>query len=313
MVNDLPPEPMVSADVDLRDFAFMPLDVVRLRDSGLAAKATGDEFRAAVLLWCASWHQIPAGTLPNDDAELANLCGYGRVVKEWRKVRAGALHGWVLASDGRLHHPVIVEKALDAWEKKLMQRWRSECARIRKHNERHHTKIESPDFGTWKSQGCRTGQPLGVTCDISNESHGQPCETHSKGQGQGQGQGQGDSLTSRSQSTKGRGQPPESDRSPAGSRLAPDWTPTDALKAWAAEARPDLDIDLQASRFRDYWAAMPGAKGRKTDWAATWRNWIRSEKLPPPGSRKPDFDWQAIARAAGYTEEEIAADASDRQ
>ena len=77
--------PLVSAEVDLRDFSFMPLDVVRLRDSGLTAKATGDEFRAAVLLWCASWHQTPAASLPNDDQELANLCGYARAMREWAK------------------------------------------------------------------------------------------------------------------------------------------------------------------------------------------------------------------------------------
>jgi hypothetical protein len=217
----------------------------------------------------------------------------------------------VLASDGRLHHPVIVEKALDAWEKKLMQRWRSECARIRKHNERHKTDIESPDFRTWKSNGCRTGQPLSVTRDIPAVSQGQVCETHSKGQGQGQGQGQGDSLTTRSQSTQGRGDPPKSDRSPAGSRLAPDWTPSAELKAWASEARPDLDIALQAERFRDYWAAQPGAKGRKTDWPATWRNWIRGEKLAPGTFAKPAYDYDAIARAAGLTDDEEHADAND--
>ena len=85
------PEPLVPAEVDLRDFKFMPLDVVRLRDSGLTAKATGDEFRAAVLLWCASWHQVPAASLPDDDDELANICGYSRSRREWAKVRVGAL------------------------------------------------------------------------------------------------------------------------------------------------------------------------------------------------------------------------------
>src|SRR5205814_92454 len=28
-------------------------------------------------------------------------------------------------------------------------------------------------------------------------------------------------------------------------------------------------------KFRDYWIALPGAKGLKADWPATWRNWIR--------------------------------------
>lgn len=113
------PAPLVPAEVDLRDFAFMPLDVVRLRDSGLTAKATGDEFRAAVLLWCASWHQVPAASLPDDDDELANICGYSRARREWAKVRGGAMRGWVACDDGRLYHAAVAGKALEAWIEKL--------------------------------------------------------------------------------------------------------------------------------------------------------------------------------------------------
>lgn len=63
--------PLVAAEVDLRDFGFMPLDVLRLRDSDLMALSTGDEFKAAVALWCVAWHQVPAASLPNDDRLLA--------------------------------------------------------------------------------------------------------------------------------------------------------------------------------------------------------------------------------------------------
>ena len=64
--NDLP-EPLVPADVDLRSFPTMPVDVQALRNSDMAVTATADEFRAAILLWIAAWHQVPAGSLPNDD------------------------------------------------------------------------------------------------------------------------------------------------------------------------------------------------------------------------------------------------------
>lgn len=93
----------------------MPLDVARLRDSDLAAEASGEEFRAAVLLWCAAWHQVPAGSIPNDDKVIAHLAGYGRAPKEWKKVRAGALRGFVECSDGRLYHPHVADKANEAW------------------------------------------------------------------------------------------------------------------------------------------------------------------------------------------------------
>lgn len=43
----------------------------------------------------------------------------------------------------------------------------------------------------------------------------------------------------------------------------------------------------QFNRFRDYWIAQPGAKGRKKDWLATWRNWIRrSKEFAPKQSGK---------------------------
>jgi len=110
------PDPMTPPECDLRDFAFMPLDVARLRDSDLTADASGDEFRAAVLLWCAAWHQVPAGSLPNDDKVIAHLAGYGRAPREWKKIRLGALRGFVECDDGRLYHPHVSAKAIEAWE-----------------------------------------------------------------------------------------------------------------------------------------------------------------------------------------------------
>lgn len=186
--------PLVPADCDLRDFAFMPLDVLRLRDSELALKATGEAFRCAVLLWCAAWHQVPAGSLPDDDDTLAAFAGYGRAPREWKKHRSGALRGWIKCDDGRLYHPVVAEKANEAWRAKLEQRWKTECARIKKHCQRHQMEFDPPDFERWMSQGCPQGHPLPVPRDNHEMPQGQtlpvPRETHSKGQGQGQGQGE---------------------------------------------------------------------------------------------------------------------------
>ncbi len=125
MTDPTRPAPLVPAEVDLRDFGFMPLDVLRLRDSDLAALATGDEFKAAVLLWCVAWHQVPAGSLPDDDRLLARYSGAG---SGWKKVREEALRGFVTCFDGRLYHPVISLKAREAWESKLAQRARTKAA-----------------------------------------------------------------------------------------------------------------------------------------------------------------------------------------
>ena len=106
--------PLTPADCDLQDFAFMPLHVARLRDSDLAAEATPEACWYAVLLWSASWRQIPAGSLPDNETILARLCGLGRDLKTFRKHRAEAMRGFVLCDDGRLFHPVVAEQALSA-------------------------------------------------------------------------------------------------------------------------------------------------------------------------------------------------------
>ena len=60
-----------------------------------------------------------------------------------------------------------------------------------------------------------------------------------------------------------------------GTRLPDGWQPDQALADWTRANAPAAANGLEVERFRDYWAAQPGAKGRKADWAATWRNWAR--------------------------------------
>lgn len=158
MNTDLPAPP-VPPTIDLRGLPYMPLDVVRLRDSELAVMTRGDEFRCAVLLWCACWHQVPAASLPDDDLVLAQLAGFGRVVREWRKVKAGALRGFVKCSDGRLYHEVVAEKALDAWRGRLEQRWRTECARLKKNAQRSGKVVDLPDLNSWILRECPESIP----------------------------------------------------------------------------------------------------------------------------------------------------------
>lgn len=112
------PRPPVPTHVDLRGMTYMPLDVLRLRDSRMANHPNPEVFRSAVLLWCASWHQVPAGSLPNDDVELARFAGFGRDHQGWLAIREEALHGFVECSDARFYHRVVAEKALSAWGKK---------------------------------------------------------------------------------------------------------------------------------------------------------------------------------------------------
>jgi hypothetical protein len=116
------PDPLVSPHVDLRDFPYMPMEVERLFGSEFHAQTSDAEWRAGVTLCLKSFHQVPAASLPDDDVALARLAELGRDVRSWRRVKSGALRGWVRCRDGRLYHRVVAEKALEAWIEKLGQR-----------------------------------------------------------------------------------------------------------------------------------------------------------------------------------------------
>jgi len=192
------PLPLTPAACDLRDFAFMPLDVARLRDSDMAAYETPEACWAAVLLWSAAWHQVPAASLPDDDRFLAKAAGYGRVVSEWAKVREGALHGWVRCADGRLYHPVVAEKALESWRAKLVHQWRKECDRIRKANKQRHEEGKEPLPLPPEPGIASETIPLEKVVvppeipkkksETTNAPKGIPSEIALKGEGEGQGE-----------------------------------------------------------------------------------------------------------------------------
>jgi uncharacterized protein YdaU (DUF1376 family) len=106
------PDPPVPADLDLSKLDGFMLDTVRLLGSELVAISTGEEFKAAVLLWCWAWKQRPACSLPDDDRVLAS---YARqTLPKWKKLKEVALRGFVKCSDGRLYHLVLAQDGLRA-------------------------------------------------------------------------------------------------------------------------------------------------------------------------------------------------------
>ena len=50
---------------------------------------------------------------------------------------------------------------------------------------------------------------------------------------------------------------------------------TPEMITWGREHYPHLDGETITAEFVDYWRGVPGAKGVKLDWVATWRNQIR--------------------------------------
>jgi hypothetical protein len=114
----------------LQDFPHTPIFRARLFGSSFHARASDGEWRAGVTLWLKSWDQTPAGSLPDDDIELCRLAELARDLKTWKKVKAGALRGWILCSDSRLYHPVVAEGVNNALDAKTAQREKTMKARI---------------------------------------------------------------------------------------------------------------------------------------------------------------------------------------
>lgn len=264
------PAPPVPLDCELRDFKFMPVDVQRLRSSEQNSDVTPQANWAAMLLWSASWHELPAGSIPDNDQWIAKACGYvslGTIDPRWGDVREGALRKFVKCSDGRLYHPIVCEKALEAWAAKLLQRWKSECARIKKHNERHKTHHPKPTYEQWIAAGRPIGQPLSVPGDKAGDNdvrpESVPGDKHSKGQRQGQGSKKNPKGSSGGAGAPATGKPVPTKRCP------PEFEVTAALVLWADEKCPGLNIQRETERLRNH-----QFRDAHSDWPATWRNWM---------------------------------------
>jgi hypothetical protein len=85
-------------------------------------------------------------------------------------------------------------------------------------------------------------------------------------------------------------------------RLPENWQPKESDIEVMRNHFPAIDLKLETHAFRDYWLSVPGAKGKKADWDATWRNWIRNaHKRSKP--KHVENDLEALRRYAEETDE----------
>jgi hypothetical protein len=108
------------------------MNAERFMSSELVAVSSHEVIGAAVLLWCRSWKQRPAASLPNDDRVIA---AFARMpLSRFKKLRGEILRGFVLCADGRLYHKTLATEAINAFQRKLaFQRKReTEAERLRK-------------------------------------------------------------------------------------------------------------------------------------------------------------------------------------
>lgn len=172
-MSDLP-EPMTPPDCDLRGMEWMPLYGHRLFSSDFEARASDAAFRAAMRLWWVSWQQVPAASLPDDDAVLCRHAGLGRDTKAWKRIKAEAMHGFVLCADGRLYHKMLAKEAREAWDRRVKERERKANWRGKKGGDGGGTTPgpTQPRNGDWTrtETGTNAGQGAGHNGDATRMS-----------------------------------------------------------------------------------------------------------------------------------------------
>lgn len=95
--------------------------------------------------------------------------------------------------------------------------------------------------------------------------------------------------------------PPDGGRQ-RGTRIPEDFARnhiTAEMVEWARTTCPSVDGRAVTEAFVDHWKAVPGQRGLKLDWPATWRNWLRTEE-GRNASRRP-----GSSRTAAYRDESV--------
>jgi hypothetical protein len=61
----------------------------------------------------------------------------------------------------------------------------------------------------------------------------------------------------------------------SGCRIPDGFSASDEIREFAKIHAPDVDLSAALAEFVDYWIGIPGQRGRKLDWNATFRNRLR--------------------------------------
>jgi len=221
------------------------------------------EHGAYMLLLMAMWRA--GGSLPAADANLARLARC--TPDQWAEIRDVILP-FFRRRGGKITHKRIA----------------SEMAKY------------EDTSGKRSAAGKRGGRPKANENNVGGEAKAYAAESNSRhNQNQNQNQNQIEEEESGAQVLPFAEVGSEAASPKRGSRLKPDWRPAAELIAFAMrEGFTEREADQMAERFRDYWTAAPGKSGVKLDWAATWRNWVRTEAARRPARRVaagPRPDW----------------------
>lgn len=208
-------------------------------------RLTTEQHGAYFLLIMDYWRN---GKPPEDDAILANITRMQ--IKDWKRIKPVVI-GFFNLENGHYSHSRIDRELKDATaskekaeakaKKAAEKRWAQEAAKHEEKDQSSNAPSNAPSITSGNAQEVQEQCPLPLPLPLTTKT--------------------------------------KSKDSALATRLPADWSPSDLDMQFCKTERPDLNASVVADRFRDYWVAVPGVKGRKVDWQATWRNWVRNEKL----------------------------------
>ena len=71
-----------------------------------------------------------------------------------------------------------------------------------------------------------------------------------------------------------------------GSRLSPDWTPSEKLLDWAKTRVRGIDLALETEMFVNHFVSATGRGSTKRNWDRAWQNWMLNNFKRQPLARR---------------------------
>jgi uncharacterized protein YdaU (DUF1376 family) len=132
---------MSDETIDVRCLPYMPLQIERLRKSKawLRCKRRPEMAFYLMNLWMRAWHEVPAGSIEDDDDILADAAMCSPEV--WTSIKADVMQGWE-TRDGRVFHSTVTEIATDSAGKLRKNKNRTASARAALQDKRESTITE---------------------------------------------------------------------------------------------------------------------------------------------------------------------------
>ena len=254
---------------------YMPLQIDRLRRSKawLRCKRNPEIAFYMVNLWMRSWHEIPAGSIEDDDDVLADAARCSP--EKWDELKDDILQGWE-RRNGRVWHSTVTEIATESETKLRRNKRRTEAARETLEQKRHSSVTKGADTADDHStetvtepvtaasvkppQGSASvTEPVTETVDAPTESVTDTVTGHEGKGREGNRREDKEAIASKARGT----------RLPADFILPDEWR-----QHAASRGLPESRINHEAEQFRNHWLADASSKGVKRDWAAAWRTWV---------------------------------------